>query len=54
MSKEPAPKKPLGRPVDPKYLEEIKLEATPKDVAVAIMRRPPKKDWRFLAKPKPR
>ena len=46
-------KKPIGRPVDPKYLEPIKINATPEQSPKAIMRRPPKRDWRFLKTAKP-
>ena len=33
-----------------KYDEPIKINASPKDVAIAIMRKPPKlqNEWRFL------
>ncbi len=39
-----------GRPVDPKHLEPIKISAKPKDVAEAIMQKPPKpeSEWRYL------
>ncbi len=46
--RESTDKKPMGRPVTPKYLEPIKINASPEAVAKTIMRNPPKKDWRFL------
>ncbi len=45
------PKKPKrGRPENPKYQEAVHIDASPKDVARAIMRKPPKtqSDWRYL------
>ena len=50
------PKKPTrGRPENPKYQETVHIDAPPKDVAKAIMRRAPKPEteWRYL-KNKPR
>ena len=45
------PKKPKrGRPENPKYQETVHIDASPKDVARAIMRKPLKtqSDWRYL------
>lgn len=42
------PKKRTGRPEDPAHLEQNEIKATPKDLPVAILRSPVKKDWRFL------
>ena len=45
------PKKPKrGRPESPKYQETVHIDAAPKDVARAIMRKPPKaeSEWRYL------
>ena len=39
-----------GRPVSPRYEEEISVEGTPEEVALAIMQGPPKEEseWRYL------
>ena len=39
-----------GRPENPKYQEPVQIDATPKNVARAIMRKPPKPEsqWRYL------
>ena len=45
------PKKPRrGRPENPKYHETVHIDASPKDVARAIMRKPskPETEWRYL------
>ena len=49
------PKPKRGRPENPKYQETVHIDAPPKDVAKAIMRKPPKPEteWRYL-KNKPR
>lgn len=39
-----------GRPVDPKYLKELRIDALPEAVAKAITKKPPKPEgeWRYL------
>ncbi len=41
-----------GRPVKPKYEEELNVDGTPEEVALAIMQGPPKPEteWRYLKK----
>ena len=49
---EPKPaqgKRQPGRPEEKKWPAPI--DATPKEVARALMQGPPKKDWRYLKKP---
>ena len=43
-----------GRPENPKYQENIRIDAPPRDVAKAIMKKPPKpeSEWRYLKKAK--
>ncbi len=46
----PARKNKGGRPVNPKYEEELGVAGTPEEVAFAIMQGPPKEEqeWRYL------
>ena len=44
-------KHPKTRKNQSKYHEEFEIiKDTPENVAKAIMKQPPKKDWRFMAK----
>ncbi len=51
---DPRPIDIMKQPKRSKYDEPIKIDASPKDVAIAIMRKPPKRqsEWRFLKKPR--
>ena len=46
----PTKKNKGGRPVNPKYEEELSVNGTPEEVAAAIMQGPPKEEeeWRYL------
>ena len=44
--KQPTTKRPVGRPVERAMPEPI--PDTPENIAKAIMRNPPKKNWRYL------
>ena len=48
MTTAKAKKPKRGRPENPKYQETICIDAPPRVVAKAIMKKPPKKEWRFL------
>ena len=52
MTKKPDKQGPAkrGRPTSPKYEERVHIGASPRDVAKAIMRGPPKpkEQWRYL------
>ncbi len=50
MTKETKNPAPRGRPTSPKHEERVHIDASPRDVAKAIMRSPPKpkEQWRYL------
>ena len=50
MTTEKPKKLKRGRPENPKYQDPVHIDASPKDVARAIMRKSPKpeREWRYL------